>query len=176
MCQNNNVPPGHPKCKLFKLLRCELDYNIVEEKLYKEECKVNVQHICEEHIRVPIPYPVKDQYREKLEKLEYSHPHGPPEAKKLDHKTPYPNYGHTNHLPTPRPTPSPHLAYQPSVLGAALVGDLFHRHTRAADEADDAIQEMVKHLLFNPLELNLKKATTSAKIICKCSFAFQQLS
>ena len=130
------------------VLRCEIDYNIVEEKLYKEECKVNVQHICEEHIKVPIPHPVKDPYHEKPEKLEYFQPHGSPVAKELDHKPPYPNYGHTNHLPTPHPTPPLHLAYQPSVLGAALVGNLFHRQTRAADEADDALQEMVKQALF----------------------------
>ena len=45
--------------------RCDTEYKIVEDKVYKEECKVDVQHVCEELIPVEVPYPVKDPYHSK---------------------------------------------------------------------------------------------------------------
>ena len=42
--------------------RCSIEYDIVPETLYKEECHVSVQHVCEEFVPVPVPvhvaYPV----------------------------------------------------------------------------------------------------------------------
>ena len=55
---------GIPKqeCVPKKSKRCSIEYDIVPETLYKEECHVTVQHVCEEFVPVPVPvhvgYPV----------------------------------------------------------------------------------------------------------------------
>ena len=92
------------QCSPSTSKRCELDYNVVEEKIYKEECKVNIQHICEEHITGPVSNPVKDP--------EPKHPqtHLAPETKKSDQQILYTN------RPSIIPTLPAYLAYQPSVL------------------------------------------------------------
>ena len=34
--------------------RCDIAYRIVEDVVFNEQCKVDVQHVCEEHINIPI--------------------------------------------------------------------------------------------------------------------------
>ena len=49
------------KLSTSSFVRCETEYKIVEDKIYKEECKVDIQHICEEHVTDPVEdYPNKD--------------------------------------------------------------------------------------------------------------------
>eukprot|EP00091_Calanus_sinicus_P025113 TRINITY_DN9393_c0_g1_i1.p1 TRINITY_DN9393_c0_g1~~TRINITY_DN9393_c0_g1_i1.p1 ORF type:complete len:191 (+),score=27.21 TRINITY_DN9393_c0_g1_i1:93-665(+) len=38
--------------------QCFQDYKVVEETSYDHECENIVQHICEEHYKVPVPVPV----------------------------------------------------------------------------------------------------------------------
>ena len=40
--------------------RCSIDFNIVAEPKYKEDCHVDVEHICEDYVH--IPYPEKPDY------------------------------------------------------------------------------------------------------------------
>merc|ERR1712018_1004052 len=52
------------ECVPKKTKRCTIEYDIVPETLYKEECHVSVQHVCEEFVPVPVPvhvgYPVQE--------------------------------------------------------------------------------------------------------------------
>ena len=70
------------------LCRCETEYKIVEDKIYREECKVDVQHVCEEHLAVPVEHypPIHDDY-------------GPPD----------PYHHHENHPVDPHLLPKPDL-------------------------------------------------------------------
>ena len=42
------------------IFRCTVDFKIVAEPKYKEECSVDVRHICEDYVHVP--YPKKPDY------------------------------------------------------------------------------------------------------------------
>ena len=57
----NGIP--RQECVPKKTKRCSIEYDIVPETLYKEECHVTVQHVCEEFVPVPVPvhvgYPVQ---------------------------------------------------------------------------------------------------------------------
>ena len=142
--------------------RCEVDFNIVEEKLYKEECKVNVQHICEEHIKVPVPYPVKAPYPGPQPEAPYASPHPEPVGVT---PTPHPpDHEYRNYLTTPVPPAPPPSAYQPSVLGEPLVGNLFKRRTRAADdEGDETLQGIVKQVLLEAMQKKTFEMNTKIK-------------
>lgn len=66
--------------------QCDVAYKVVEEVEYSQECKVDVQHVCEEHIKVPV---VHHEYQaptygpppppEPLIKPSYGPPPPPPE-------------------------------------------------------------------------------------------------
>jgi len=59
--------------------RCETEYRVVENKVYNEECKVDVQHICEEHIKVPVqvPYHIKPDYHQPKKNYSIPEPYQP---------------------------------------------------------------------------------------------------
>ena len=59
--------------------RCSIDFNIVAEPKYKEDCHVDVEHICEDYVHLPYP-----------EKPEYVHP-----------LPPTPNDGYSPPVPPP---------------------------------------------------------------------------
>ena len=44
------------------MCRCETLYKQVEDTEYREECAVDVQHVCEHHVPVPVPVEVKLEY------------------------------------------------------------------------------------------------------------------
>ena len=52
------------KCLPKTVTKCDIDYEIVEESVYEEQCHVHVQHLCEEYISVPVhvPVPIAQQY------------------------------------------------------------------------------------------------------------------
>ena len=52
----NGVP--RQKCLPKTVTKCDIDYEIVEERVYEEQCHVHVQHLCEEYISVPVHVPV----------------------------------------------------------------------------------------------------------------------
>ena len=91
---------------------------------------------------MPVINPVKD--------LEPKHPqtHLAPETKKSDQQILYTNQ------PSIIPALPAYLAYQPSVLRTTLVGNLFQRQTRAADESKGALQGIVKHVVFKGMNKN----------------------
>ena len=35
-------------------LRCDIAFRVVQSEVFHDECKVDVQHVCEEHIKVPV--------------------------------------------------------------------------------------------------------------------------
>ena len=39
----------------FQHFRCSVDFKIISEPKYKEECAVDVEHICEDYVHVPYP-------------------------------------------------------------------------------------------------------------------------
>ena len=59
--------------------RCETEYRVVENKVYNEECKVDVQHICEEHIKVPVQvsYHIKPDYHQPKKNYSIPEPYQP---------------------------------------------------------------------------------------------------
>ena len=34
--------------------RCDIAFRVVQSEVFHDECKVDVQHVCEEHIKVPV--------------------------------------------------------------------------------------------------------------------------
>ena len=42
--------------------RCDIAYKVVEDIVFNEECSVDVQHLCEEHINIPVVHHHKPQY------------------------------------------------------------------------------------------------------------------
>ena len=56
-----NVPKE--ECEPTEEQKCHTTFKLESEKLYKEECHTQVQHICEEHISVAVevPYPPPQQ-------------------------------------------------------------------------------------------------------------------
>lgn len=50
------------QCKPTTSKRCEIDFNIITEQHYREDCSVDVQHICEEHLQLPLPYHHQPSY------------------------------------------------------------------------------------------------------------------
>ena len=81
-----------------------MDFNIVTEQHWKEDCTVEVQHICEEQINLPPPYhpppppPPPQPYHPPLQ---------PPQPIVVD------EYG-----PPPAPAPAP-LPLPPPLIGKA---------------------------------------------------------
>jgi len=43
--------------------RCETKYKTVKDVEYEEECHKEIQHICEKHVEIEIPYPVHVPYK-----------------------------------------------------------------------------------------------------------------
>ena len=108
---------------------------------------MTIQHICEEHIKVPIPYPVKNPYHEK------PRPHPDPKTLFVTHDLPSQNQGYRNYLTTPIPAPPPPSAYQGSVLGEPLVGNLLKRQTRSAGrEQDHFLHGLVEQMLLEAMQ------------------------
>ena len=83
-----------------------MDFNIVTEQHWKEDCTVDVQHICEEQINLPPPY----------------HPPPPPPPPQPYHPPPplADEYG----PPPPAPAPAP---LPPPLIGKAQE-KIFHRN------------------------------------------------
>ena len=52
------------KCLPKTVTKCDIDFEIVEESVYEEQCHVHVQHLCEEYISVPVhvPVPIVQKY------------------------------------------------------------------------------------------------------------------
>ena len=46
------------ECVPKQVTKCDIDYSIVEEEIYEEECHIHVQHLCEEYVPVPVHVPV----------------------------------------------------------------------------------------------------------------------
>ena len=46
--------------------RCETLYKSVEDTEYREECAVDVQHLCEHHVEVEVPYDEETPYEEEV--------------------------------------------------------------------------------------------------------------
>ena len=100
--------------------RCDIAYRVVEKIVNNEECKVDVQHVCEEHIHVPVihhqhhhPEPVYGP----PEPLKHPEPgYGPPEPQKY----PKEGYGLAEPLKLPvtgysqpKPLKQPQTSYGP---------------------------------------------------------------
>ena len=70
--------PSFYNCHPF--IRCETEYKIIEDKIYREECKVDIQHICEEHVTVPVQvdvhnYPTNQHQISETYHNSYESPH-----------------------------------------------------------------------------------------------------
>ena len=57
-CNVTYVDVPTQQCKARQRNRCETIYRVVEDRQYREECKVDVQHVCEHHVPVEVPYEV----------------------------------------------------------------------------------------------------------------------
>ena len=114
-----------------------------------------MQHICEEHIKIPIPYPIKEPYQ--------------PE---------YPTHHHaSNFLASYRigSSPPPPYAHQPSVLGGSLASQLFQRHIRSADTEKDtlAFQGIIKRVILEAIQRKEARETnTKARAANPIDFPF----
>ena len=126
------------ECVPKKSKRCSIEYDIVPETLYKEECHVTVQHVCEEFVPVPVPvhvgYPVPPA------------PHGPPvpPVPPGPHGHPGPSvppvhHGHPVAPVIASPTPEPLFSASP-----------YKRVVKRESEADldpREIQQIVREML-----------------------------
>ena len=46
------------RCEPRTVTKCSVDLEIVEEAVWEEQCRVRVQHLCEEYVPVPVPVAV----------------------------------------------------------------------------------------------------------------------
>ena len=92
------------KCLPKTVTKCDLDFDVVQEDVYEEECHVNVQHLCEEYVPVPVHVPVAvvEQVHE-----QYHHDHPPvyqaplPNEPPPIYQAPLPNVVVANSNPEP---------------------------------------------------------------------------
>ena len=61
-CNVTYVDVPSQQCRARQRNRCETIYKVVEDREYREECKVDVQHVCEHHVPVEVPYPIEAPY------------------------------------------------------------------------------------------------------------------
>ena len=118
--------------------RCSLEYKIVPEHKYEEDCKVDVEHICEDYLHIPVKPPA------------YGHQHHEPHPPEPQHHVP-----HEGHHP-------PHGDYQvphAPPIGAddqeisLLAVNLFSRNKREAQEITTiTLKEMVKGMIMSEMQ------------------------
>ena len=85
--------------------RCDIAYKVVEDIVFNEECSVDVQHLCEEHINIPVVH------------HHDSVPHyGPPPS------LPEPEYGPPPPKPHYGPPAAPESHYGPPSAPESLYG------------------------------------------------------
>ena len=84
--------------------RCETHYQTIDEKSYNEECEEEINHVCKEHITVPVevPYPTEVPYHDYVPDVR---PHYIP-------TTPYPRQPKSYEA-----TPHPTVSYSPTPYG-----------------------------------------------------------
>ena len=91
---------------------------MVEETVYNEECKVDVQHLCEEHISIPVVH----EYAQHLYQPPPEPAYGPPEPlfnpPHTEYGPPEPLFNPPEPLLTPPNPPSPHYGPPEPVYGA----------------------------------------------------------
>ena len=90
----------------------------MEETVYNEECKVDVQHLCEEHISIPVVH----EYAQHLYQPPPEPAYGPPEPlfnpPHTEYGPPEPLFNPPEPLLTPPNPPSPHYGPPEPVYGA----------------------------------------------------------
>ena len=98
-CNVTHIEVPTQQCRQRHKNRCETLYKVVEDKEYREECKVDVQHVCEHHVPIEVPYPVEVPYHVEAT----ADPPEPP------YRQPEPQYGPPNPpMHKNRPTETPH--------------------------------------------------------------------
>ena len=130
------------KCLPKTVTKCDIDFEIVEESVYEEQCHVHVQHLCEEYISVPVHVPVPIVQK-------YDNSHSYRDKVVLDQITqPEPLFSVPPHAPSP--------SYERPAQ---------FRAKRAAGEADELqsqVEDIVREMLMKvKLSKALKKASKS---------------
>ena len=74
-CNVTYIDVPTQECKQKKVNKCETLFKTVEDTEYREECAVDVQHLCEHH--VPVPVPVEVPYPVQHVQDDYAVPHEP---------------------------------------------------------------------------------------------------
>ena len=135
--------------------RCETEYRIVEDRIYREDCKVDVDHVCEENLSVP--------------QLHY-----PPIQNHYDH--PGYNENHPNNLERPDPQDSagkPASTSDQEMMSKLLETPTVTRQIRQKRSADNllrtvssaaVLKEAVKEVLESMFETNQQLGEVKATI------------
>ena len=115
---------------------CETEYRIVEDTVYQEECNVDIQHVCQEHIKHPlqVQYPM------------------PSEVVNDDPRNPH-FIGNQHHNPHAFPQSNLFQSHQPDPYALSPQHVKVSEHRNPKSQPGSILQTMVSQQTKSPKEI-----------------------